>query len=157
MIWAPVSPRSCFYWLYRASPSLAAKIIINLISVLAIWWCSCVESSLVLLKEGVCYGQCILLAKFYSPLPCFILYSKAKFAFYSTCFLNSYFCILVPCKEKDIFGGVLVLEGLLGLPRTIQLQLLQRYWLEHRLGLPWYWMVFLGNEQRSFCRFWDCI
>ena len=25
------------------------------------------------------------------------------------------------------------------------------------LGLPWYWMVCLGNEQRSFCRFWDCI
>ena len=44
--------RSCFCWLYRASPSLAAKNIINLISVLTIWWCPCVESSLVLLKEG---------------------------------------------------------------------------------------------------------
>ena len=37
--------------------------------------------------------------------------------------------------------------------RTVQLQLLQRYWLGHRLGLPWYWMVCLGNEQRSFCHF----
>ena len=52
---------------------------------------------------------------------------------------------------------VLVLKGLVGLHRTIQLQLLQRYWLGHRLGLPWYWMVCLGNEQRSFCHFWDCI
>ena len=26
----------------------------------------------------------------------------------------------------------------------------------HRLGLLWYWMVCLGNEQRSFCHFWDC-
>ena len=26
-------------------------------------------------------------------LPCFILYSKAKFACYSRCFLSSYFCI----------------------------------------------------------------
>ena len=26
-----------------------------------------------------------------------------------------------------------------------------------RLGLPWYWMVCLWNEQRSFCCFWDCI
>ena len=52
---------------------------------------------------------------------------------------------------------VLVLEGLVGLHRTIQLQLLQHYWLGHRLGLLWYWMVCLGNEQRSFCRFWDCI
>ena len=44
-----------------------------------------------------------------------------------------------------------------GLHRTAQLQLLQYYWLRHRLGLPWYWMVCLGNEQRSFCHFWDCI
>ena len=34
MIWATVSSQSCFYWLYRASPSLAAKNIINLILVL---------------------------------------------------------------------------------------------------------------------------
>ena len=45
---------------------------------LTIWWCSCVESSLVLLEEGVCYNQCVLLAKLCSPLPCFISYSKAK-------------------------------------------------------------------------------
>ena len=43
-----------------------------MISVLTIWWCPCVEpsllllaeSSLVLLKEVVCYDLCILLAKF---------------------------------------------------------------------------------------------
>ena len=52
---------------------------------------------------------------------------------------------------------VLVLEGLVGLHRTVQLQLLQHYWLRHRLGLLWHWMVCLGNEQRSFCHFWDCI
>ena len=65
MIWATVSSWSCFCWLYRASPSLFAKNIINLISVLTIWWCPCVESSLVLLEEGVCYDQCIFLTKFY--------------------------------------------------------------------------------------------
>ena len=53
MIWATVCSQSCFCWLYRASPSLAAKNIINLISVLTIWWCPCVESSLVLLEESV--------------------------------------------------------------------------------------------------------
>ena len=52
---AIVSSRSCFCWLYRASPSSAAKTIINLISVLTIWWCPCVELSLMLLEEGVCY------------------------------------------------------------------------------------------------------
>ena len=29
--------------------------------------------------------------------------------------------------------------------RTIQLQLLQHYWLGHRFGLLWYWMVCLGK------------
>ena len=157
MIWTTVSSWSCFCWLYRASPSLAAKNIINLILVLTIWWCPCIESSLMLLEEGVCYDQCIFLAKVYYSLPCFIPYSKAKFACYSRCFLTSYFCIPVPYNEKDIFFGVLVLEGLMGLHRTIQLQLLQHYWLGDRLGLLWYWVVWLGNEQRSFCCFWDCI
>ena len=43
MIWATVSSLSCFCWLYRASLSLAAKNIIDLISMLTIWWCPCVD------------------------------------------------------------------------------------------------------------------
>ena len=58
---------------------------------------------------------------------------------------------------KGHLFGVLVLEGLVGLHRTIQFQLRQPYWSGHRLGLLWYWMVCLEYEQRSFCRFWDCI
>ena len=48
MIWATVSSRSCFYWLYKAHPSLAAKKIINLIlfARVTIWWCARVELSL---------------------------------------------------------------------------------------------------------------
>ena len=57
MIWATVSSWSCFCWLYRASPCLAAKNIVSLISVLTIWWCPCLESSLMLLEEGVCYDH----------------------------------------------------------------------------------------------------
>ena len=53
--------------------------------------------------------------------------------------------------------GVLVLEVQVGSHRTVQLQLLQHYWSGHRLGLVWYWMACLGNEQRSFCSFWVCI
>ena len=45
MIWVTVSSWTCFCWLYRASPSLAAKNIINLISVLTNWLFPCVESS----------------------------------------------------------------------------------------------------------------
>ena len=51
---------------------------------------------------------------------------------------------------------VLVLESLIVHLRTVQLQLLWHYWLGHRLRLPWYWIVCLGNEQRLFCYFWGC-
>ena len=60
-------------------------------------------------------------------------------------------------KWKGHLFWVLVLEGLVGLHGTIQFQLLQHYWLGHRLGLLWYWMVCLRNQQRLFCHFWDCI
>ena len=85
----------------------------------------------------------------------FILYSKAKLACYSRYLLTSYFCIPIPCDEKCMVWGMLVLEGLVGLHRTSQLQLHQHQWLEHRLGLLWRWMVCLGNEPRSFCHFGD--
>ena len=42
---------------------------------------------------------------------------------------------------------MLVLKGLVGLHRTVQLQLLQGYWLGHRLGLQWYWMVCLETNR----------
>ena len=51
------------------------------------------------------------------------------------CLLTSYFCIPITYEEKDIFFWVLVLKGLVGLHRIIQLQLLQHYWLGHSLGL----------------------
>ena len=156
MIWAKVNSQSCFCWLYRASPSLAAKNIINLISVLTIWWCPCIESSLVLLEEGVCYDQCILLANSISLYPASFCTPRPILPV-TPGKSTSYFCIPVPYNEKDIFFWVLVLKGLVGLHRTIQLQLLQRYWLGHRLGLSWYWMICLGNEQRSFCHFRDFI
>ena len=43
--------------------------------------------------------------------------------------LTSCFCIPVPCDEKDIILGVLVLEFLVGVHRTIQLQLPLHWWL----------------------------
>ena len=62
-----------------------------------------------------------------------------------------------PLWWKGHLFRVLLLESLVGLHGIIQFQLLQHYWLGHRLGLLWYyWMVCLGNKQRSFCQFWDC-
>ena len=149
MISATVSSQYCFCWLYRASPSLAAKNIISLISVLNIWWGPCVESSLVLLEDGVCYDQCVLLEKLCNPLPCFILYSKAKLACYFRYRSTSTFAFQSPMMIGHLFC-MLVLEGLVGHHRTIQLQLLQYYWSGHRLGLSWYWTICLRNKQRSF-------
>ena len=54
---------------------------------------------------------------------CFILYFKAKFSCYSRYLLISYFCIPVPYGEKDIFFGVLLLEGLVGLHRPFNFNL----------------------------------
>ena len=49
--------------------------------------------------------QCVLLARLCQPFPCFILYSKAKFACYSRYLQISCFCIPAPYNEKDIFFG----------------------------------------------------
>ena len=130
MIWATVSSWSYFGWLYRASPSLAAKNIINLLSVLTLWWGLCVVSSFVLLEVGVCYNQSILLAKQCLHLPCFILYSKAKFACYSRCLLTCYFCIPVPYNEKGIlfFLGGRVLFYLRGRQNHWGAQFQEQWW-----------------------------
>ena len=70
-------------------------------------------------------------------------------------------CVCLSSSPMPLIPWVyLVLPGLdlgIGLHGTVQLQLLQHYWLGHGLRLLWYWMVCLGNEQKSFCHFWDCI
>ena len=66
------------------------------------------------------------------------------------------FAFQSPIMKRTYFLGV-SLKVLVGFHRTIQRQLLQCYCFGHRLGLLWYWMACLGNEQRSFCGFWDCI
>ena len=157
MIWATVSSQSCLCWLHRASPSLATKNITNLISVLIIWWCPCVESSLVFLEEDVCYDQCVLLAK---TLLAFSLLHFVQQG--ETCLLLQVFLDFLLLHSYALWWKghrflVLVLECLVGHHRTVELQLLWHSWLGNRLGLLWYWMVCLGNEQRLYCHFWDCI
>ena len=55
IIWATVSSRSCFCWLYTAFLSLATKNVINFISVLTIWGCPCVKLSFVFMKKCISY------------------------------------------------------------------------------------------------------
>ena len=154
MIWAAVSSWPCFCWLYRASPSLAANII-SLILVLTIWWCPCVESSLL-----CCWKRVFAMTSVFS------WQNSISLCPASFCTPRKYlpvtpgvswlptFAFQSPIMKRTAFWGVL--KGLVSLHRTIQLQLLQHYWLGHRLGLQWYWMVCLRNEQRSFYHFGDC-
>ena len=143
----------CFWGMDRASLSLAVNSIINLIFILAIWWYPCAESCLVLLEEHVCcfavtsafsWQNSVSLcpASYHTARP--ILPVTPGISWLATSAFQS------PIMKRTFFG-VLVLEDLAGL---LQLQLLQHYWLGHRFGLLW--MVCLGNEQRSFCWFWDC-
>ena len=110
----------------------------------------------VLLEEGVCYDQCIVLAKLCESLPCFIFLLHGQMHVTPGISWLPTFAFHSPIMKRASFW-VLVLEGLVGLHRTVQVQLLQHYWLGHRLGLLWYWLVCLGNRQKSFCCFWGCI
>ena len=70
-----------------------------------------------------------------SLCPASFCISRPKFACYSRCCLTSYFCIPIPYDEKDIIFLVLVPDNVVGLHRTISIQLLQHQWMQCRLGL----------------------
>ena len=106
MIWATVSSCSRFCWQYRASSSSAAKNIIDLISVLTIWWCPRVESSLVLFEDDVCYDSAfswqnsvkLCPASFYTPRPNLLVTPHYL--------LISYFAFQPPMTKKTSFWGI---------------------------------------------------
>ena len=63
IIWATVSSWSCFCW--KSFFIFGYKEYNQYDFGIGHLGCPCVESSLVLLEEGVCYDQCILLAELY--------------------------------------------------------------------------------------------
>ena len=150
MIWATV--RLWLFWLYRASPSLAAKNIINLILVLALWWCPCVESSLVLFKEG------------FAMTSAFSWWNSISLCPASSCTLRPNlpvtpgmswlptFAFQSPIMKRTSFMGVSSRRSCRS-HRTVQLQLLQRYWSGHSLGVPWYWILLPPGFQLNYCSF----
>ena len=149
------APGLVFCWLYRASPSLATNNIINLILVLTIWWClSGVGLSLVLLKQAVSMTCALSWQNSVSLRPASFCTPRPNLPVTTSISWLPTFVVQSPMVKRTSFL-VLVLEGLVGLHRTIQLELLQHCWLGHRPGLLWYWILCLGNEQRSYCHFWD--
>ena len=133
MIWATVSSQSCFCWLYRASLSLDAKNIINLILVLimVMSMCrvfSCVVGRGCLLWPVRSLGKTLLaFALLHSVL-------QSQICQQSRWFLTLYLLHSSPLWWKGHLFWVLVLKDLVGLHRTVQLQLLQHYWLGNRLA-----------------------
>ena len=121
---ATVSSWACFCWWHRASPSWAAKNIINLILLLTIWWCPCVEVSLVLLEEGVCYDQWVLLAKLVSLCPALFCTPRPNlpvtpgiswlptFAFQSPMMNRISFFLALVLKGPELMGTFLYLSHL---------------------------------------------
>ena len=108
------------------------------------------------LEEGICYDQCVPWQNSISLCPASFCTPRPNLPVILGISWLPTFVFQSPIMKRTSFLGV-SLKGLVGLHRIIQLQLLQHYWSGHRLGLLWYWMVCLGNEQRSFCCFWDCI
>ena len=99
MIWATVSSWSCFCWLFRASPSLAAKNIINLMmSTCRVF--SCVVGRGCFLWPVCFLGKTLLdFALLHSVL-------KDQICLLLQVSLDSYFCIPSPIVKRASFLGV---------------------------------------------------
>ena len=142
MIRATVSPQSCFFSLYRVSPSSAAK---NIIS-------PCVESSLVLLEESVCYDQCVHLPEFCYPLlPYFILYTKANFVSPGISWLPTF----------AFQSSIMKMPSFMGITSRRSYRSLWTCSASTSLALvggakTWIIVACLENKQRSVSGFWDC-
>ena len=118
MIWATVSSPSCFCWLYRASLSLAAKNIINLISVfdhLLMSMCrvfSCVVGRGCLLWPVHSLGKILL----DFALPHSVL--QGQICLLLQVYLNFLLLHSSPLEWKGHLFWVLILKGLVGLHRA---------------------------------------
>ena len=146
MIWATVSSRSCFCWLCRTSPSLATKSIFSLISELTTLWCPCVE------VISCAFGRECSLWSVSSLCKALLTFALLPFILQGQACLSlrvslDFLLHSSPLWWKGYLFWVLVL-GLVGLHRTVQLQLLWHQCLGHRFGLLWYWTVWLGSELR---------
>ena len=141
-----------FCWLYTASPSLTAEILM-----LAIWWCPCVESSRVV-------GRCLLWLM-HSLDRALLAFALLHFALQSqTCLLLQVsldfllFAFQSPMMKKTsflfFFGVSSKRSRKFSQNRsTVAFSTLV---VRHRLGLPGCLVVCFGSELRWFCHFLVC-
>ena len=128
--------------MHASSP---AKNIINLISVLIIWWCPCVEFCCVVAR-GCLLWPVHSLGKTLLTFACSVLYSEAKLAHQARYLLTSYFFTPVPMMKRTYFFGVI--GGLIGLLRTVQPQSWKANQNDHMDHSPVY--VFTNTKKSVF-------
>ena len=146
MIWATVSSRSCFSWLYRISPFLTTNNIINLISVLTIWWYPCINSTLMLFEK--CAFAMTSLDK---PLLAFVMFQFVLQGQTCLLFQVSFDLLLFYSPKKKrifFFSCASSRRSWVALHRTVQLCFLQDWWLGHRHELLWWceWFILEMNQ-----------
>ena len=117
MIWATVSSWSCVCWLYRVSPSLAAK------KIIWFWyWPSCDVYVLSCWKWVFAMTSAFSSQNSVIPFPASFCTPRPNLPVTPGIFLLLHSS---PLWWKGYLLWVLVLEGLVGLHRIVQLQLLQ--------------------------------
>ena len=95
--------------------------------------------------KGVCYDQYFLLTRL-SLFPSSFCAPRSNLPVIPGVSWIPIFSFCFPLMKRTSFL-VFVLESLVGLHRTDQLQLLLYQWLGDRLGLLWYWIVCLEMNQ----------
>ena len=123
MIWATVSSKSCFCWLYTASPSSAIKNVISLISLLTIWWCSSVKLSLELLKKVFAMTSAVSWQNSVSLCPASFCTPRSNLPVTPDISWLPTFAFQSPVMKRTSFFGVL--EGLVSLHRIVIIALFE--------------------------------
>ena len=126
MIWARVTSQSCLCLLYRISLFWGAKNIINLIFTLAIWWCPCVKLSLVLLERVFSMTSELSWLNYVILCPGSFCTTRSNLLVTPGISWHPTFSLQSPMMRMTHIL-VLVLEGIVGLHRTGQPQLLSHF------------------------------
>ena len=155
MISAIVSYRSCFCWLYRASPILAAKKynqydfgVDHLVRATCRVF-SCVVGRGCLLWPVCSLGKTLLaFVLLYSVL-------RGQICLLLQVFLDFLLLHSSPLYWKGHISWMLVLEGLVGLHKPLNFSFFSI--TGRGIDLDYYDIEWFALEMWSFCHFWDCI
>ena len=122
---------------------------------MTIWWFPCVESSLVLLEEGVCYDQSVLLENSVILCPASFCTLRPNLPV-TLVFLDFLLLHSSPLWWKGHVALVFVLEGLVDLHGTVNFSFFSvSSWGIDLDYCDTEWFC-IGDWQRLLCHFWDC-